>query len=433
MDILLGADVYATIMNGHKTVIEASLPSAFNSIFGWILIGPTPNMNAESHHALPVSLTVSIEEQMHRFWDIDEPEIAPDTFTEEGRCECIFRNECVRLPDGRFSVPLPFRAPVSSKTFSGSRSMAIRRFESLERKLLANPPLQSLYRDFMDDYLALGHMSVASTPGEYFVPHNAVYKADDGDAKIRVVFDASARSAAGPSLNNCLLPGKKLQQDIIDVLTRFRIHPYAFTADICKMYRQIQVLPEYRKYQHILWWSSPHDQLVEYQLNTVTYAVMCAPFLAIRALQSIAETDCVDSDHVRDALRYQTYVDDICVGSDSVADALEFQSALQSILAKSGLELKKWSSNTPGILLSVPVADRVCTPLPFDDSDDGGIKVLGLQWNPDDDFFSCSLCSQPSPIFTKRGVLSTVARIFDLLGLFGPAVFWAKCIMQRTW
>ncbi|XP_029348169.1 uncharacterized protein LOC103309132, partial [Acyrthosiphon pisum] len=124
--------------------------------------------------------------------------------------------------------------------------MAVKRFESLERKLLANPQLQTLYKEFMDEYLALGHMSIAPTPGHYFVPHHAIYKADDGDAKIRVVFDASARCSTGPSLNSCLLPGKKLQQDIIDVLTRFRIHQHAFTADICKMYRQIQVLPEYR-------------------------------------------------------------------------------------------------------------------------------------------------------------------------------------------
>ncbi|XP_060879147.1 uncharacterized protein LOC132951346 [Metopolophium dirhodum] len=361
---------------------------------------------------------------MNKFWDIEEPEAAPDEFTDEGKCESIFRNECVRLPSGRFSVPLPFRVPVLPTTFAGSRSMAVKRFESLEKKLLSNPQLQTLYTNFMDDYFALDHMSVAPTPGHYFIPHHAIYKAYDGDAKIRVVFDASARCSAGPSLNSCLLPGKTLQQDIIDVLTRFGIYPHAFTADICKMYRQIQVLPEYRKYQHILWRSSPHDQLVEYQLNTVTYGVTCAPFLAIRVLQSIAENDCADADHVRDALLYQTYVDDICVGADSVDGALEFQSSLQRILAKSGLELKKWSSNTHDILSSVPVADRVSTLLPFHDSENGGTKVLGLQWNPNDDFFSCALRFQPSPIFTKRGVLSMV--YIRPVGVIRPYNFLGK-------
>ncbi|XP_060861829.1 uncharacterized protein LOC132938841 [Metopolophium dirhodum] len=392
VDMLLGADIYAIIMNGHTIEIDSSLPSAFNSVFGWILIGPVPYTNVEPLHALPVLLTVSIEEQMNKFWDIEEPEAAPDAFTDEGKCKSIFRNECVRLPSGRFSVPLPFRVPVLPTTFAGSRSMAVKRFESLEKKLLSNPQLQTLYTNFMDDYLALGHMSVVPTPGHYFVPHHTIYKADDGDAKIRVVFDASARCSAGPSLND--VPS-------------------------------IQVLPEYRKYQHILWRSSPHDQLVEYQLNTVTYGVTCAPFLAIRVLQSIAENDCADADHVRDALLYQTYVDDICVGADSVEGALEFQSSLQRILAKSGLELKKWSSNTHDILSSVPAADRVSTPLPFHDSEDGGTKLLGLQWNPNDDFFSCALRFQPSPIFTKRGVLSMVARIRPV-GVIRPYNFLGK-------
>ncbi|XP_008188119.1 uncharacterized protein LOC103310713 [Acyrthosiphon pisum] len=149
-----------------------------------------------------------MEEQMNKFWDIEEPESAPDAFTDEGKYEFMFRNECVRLPSGRFSVPLPFRVPILPTTFGSSRSMAVKHFESLERKLFSNPQLQTLYTNFMDDYLALSHMSIAPTPGHYFVPHHAIYKADDGDAKIRVVFDASARCSAGPSLNSCLLPGR---------------------------------------------------------------------------------------------------------------------------------------------------------------------------------------------------------------------------------
>eukprot|EP00102_Acyrthosiphon_pisum_P016958 XP_008188118.1 PREDICTED: uncharacterized protein LOC103310712 [Acyrthosiphon pisum] len=130
---------------------------------------------------------------------------------------------------------------------------------------------------------------------------------------------------------------------------------------------------------------------------------MCAPFLTIRVLQSIAETDCPEAYHICDAFLYQTYVDNICIGADSVEGALKFQSSLQCILEKSGLELKKWSSNTPDILSSVPAA------------------------------IGCALRFQPSPVFTKRGMLSTVARIFDPLGLFSPTVFWTKCIMQWIW
>ncbi|CAI6373828.1 unnamed protein product [Macrosiphum euphorbiae] len=195
-------------------------------------------------------------------------------------------------------------------------------------------------------------MSVASTPGRYFIPHHAVCGADE---KFRVVFDASASVADGSSLNTSLFPGPKLQQDIVDVLTRFRLFRHAFTTDICKMYRQITVLPQYRAYQHILWRSSPHLELVEYELNTVTYGVNCAPFLALRVLQEVAEVDCHGSARVCDALRHQTYVDDICYGADTVDDALSIQVELTAVLNGAGFELRKWASKS--MLTELPFKD----------------------------------------------------------------------------
>jgi len=79
--------------------------------------------------------------------------------------------------------------------------MAVKRFENLKRKLSVNAKLRSLYCEFMSEYLALGHMSIAKSPGQYYIPHHAVYRPDDGDNKIRVVFDASAHGPYGPSLN----------------------------------------------------------------------------------------------------------------------------------------------------------------------------------------------------------------------------------------
>lgn len=42
VDLLLDADLYATVMDGRRTVVNDSLPIAFGSCFGWVLIGPDP-------------------------------------------------------------------------------------------------------------------------------------------------------------------------------------------------------------------------------------------------------------------------------------------------------------------------------------------------------------------------------------------------------
>jgi len=94
----------------------------------------------------------------------------------------------------------------------------------------------------MSDYEELGHMSRTEGDGQYFIPQHAIQKVDGDNVKPRVVFDASAKCHSGLSLNQCLLVGPKLQQNIVDVLTGFRVHKVAFTTDICKMYRQIDVL-----------------------------------------------------------------------------------------------------------------------------------------------------------------------------------------------
>lgn len=433
VDVLLGADVFAQILDGRKVIVDENLPTAFGSIFGWILIGPVLQSDVECHASLPVSLTVSIENLIENFWRVEEPATPPPSFTEDGRCEESFVVEHKRLPSGRFSVPLPTRTAISSMSFPGSREHAIKRFENLEKRLSTDPKLKGLYSKFMAEYLSLGHMSVARAPGKYYIPHHAVYRPEDGDDKIRVVFDASARGPQGVSLNDCLLQGPKLQQDIVDVLTRFRVPRLVFTADICKMYRQILILPEYRTFQHVFWRESPFDKLIEYELDTVTYGTNCAPFLAIRVLKQIAIDDCAHHDAVRNALLNQTYVDDICAGADSTSDILNLQSDLVKILGHAGLELKKWSSNEPGVLNAVPVGHQVSCPQSFDTESDSGIKVLGLQWHPSEDFFSCVLRLSLPVTYTKRGVLSMIARIFDPLGLFAPTIFYGKCIMQRTW
>jgi len=95
--------------------------------------------------------------------------------------------------------------------------------------------------------------------------------------------------------------------------------------------------------------------------------------------------------------------------------------------------LKKWSSNTSSVLNLIPVDSRVSGPLPFDTGDRYSTKMLGIEWHPDRDEFCCALRLDHTPVFTKRGLLSLVVRIYDPLGFFAPSVFLAKSIMQRTW
>ncbi|XP_026818947.1 uncharacterized protein LOC113557571 [Rhopalosiphum maidis] len=172
--------------------------------------------------------------------------------------------------------------------------------------------------------------------------------------------------------------------------------------------------------------TDPKIRLQEYQLNTVTYGVNCAPYLTIHVLQHITDSDCTEFLSIRKALLFHTYLDNICVGADSEDAAVQLQSALIAVLGQVGLELKKCSNNIHSILNNVPPEDRANGALPFDEGD--GVKVLGLRWSPYNDAFQSEKL-----ITTKRGMLLLIDRIFDLLGLLLPVDFMAKHFMKLVW
>ena len=62
------------------------------------------------------------------------------------------------------------------------------------------------------------------------------------------------------------------------------------TGDIEKIYRQFLVRKEDRNYQRILWRDSD-GQIATYELNTVTFGLSPAPFLAIRYLHQLADDE----------------------------------------------------------------------------------------------------------------------------------------------
>ncbi|CAI6364177.1 unnamed protein product [Macrosiphum euphorbiae] len=431
IDFLLGADVYNQLFTDESRVHHSpGFPSAFETRLGWIFIGPIAYNGTEiSPNSLTIRTEPSLDKLLHRFWTVEEPVVKPIPFTEEQKCEDWFVRTTRRDESGRYIVTFPFKSDPC--ILGGSRTMALSRFLNLERKLQVNDELYAEYRAFMDAYIKLGHMHLATLPGKYIIPHHAVVKSVNDSIKLRVVFDASARTSSGSSLNDIVFTGQKLQQDISTLLMSCRLQRYMFTADICKMYRQIKLSHSDQQYQHILWRDCPSDPLQEYALSTVTYGVACSPFQAIRVLHQLEADEGAKFPATKNVLTAQTYVDDIITGAQSVESVLTLQNQLCNLLASGGFILKKWASNSPEVLQTIPVEDRVLE-LSFDPKDDACVKILGLHWDPVTDTFTYHSDHVQSAL-TKRAVLSSIAKIYDPLGALAPITFWAKCFMQRLW
>ncbi|KAH9635658.1 hypothetical protein HF086_001449 [Spodoptera exigua] len=119
-------------------------------------------------------------------------------------------------------------------------------------------------------------------------------------------------------------------------------------------------------------------------------------------------------------------------GCSSLEEARQLKSDIVSLLSKGHFELRKWSTNTPSLLSDVP-PDHCQTSKSFEESGNEFVKILGIRWNPSDDNFSYSFSDSFNVQFTKRSILSIVARIYDPLGWISPVVFAAKSLLQEMW
>ncbi|GFX04812.1 integrase catalytic domain-containing protein [Trichonephila clavipes] len=291
----------------------------------------------------------------------------------------------------------------------------------------------TLYKEFMNEYELLGHMEEIKNETldkiNYYIPHHSVYKPEKTSTPLRVVFDASAKTTSGFSLNSILLNGGIIQQDLFSIVSRFRKHEYAFSADIKKMYRQILVDPNQRDLQRIMWKTSADAPVKTYTLATVTYGTVSAPFLATRTLRALADEEKAEFPDAADVICNDSYMDDILSGESTLEGAKKLQTRLSQLLQRGGFELHKWVSNSPELLKDLSASSYV-----FDkEFQDAPVKTLGMLWDPKVDCLTYKVKISDKVNFSKRDVLSEIARLYDPLGLIGPIVTKAKIFIQELW
>jgi len=123
----------------------------------------------------------------------------------------------------------------------------------------------------------------------YYMPHHSVIKETSKTTKVRIVFDASAKSHSGVSLNDLLMTSPTIQDKLFSHLIHFRIYNYVISADIERMYRQVILHEDNRRYQQILW--TGNGAVRTFQLNVLIFGVSSSSFLAIRVIEKLAEDE----------------------------------------------------------------------------------------------------------------------------------------------
>lgn len=196
------------------------------------------------------------EEGLKEFWDMPVAKEDIDEM-EENVCEEIYAKTFQRATNRSYIVPIPWENDF--RKLGNSFDFALKCYLSHERRLNRDSKHKNLSDDFMKEYIHCKHMSLVPNNDRnikdgsvYYIPYHSVLKKDAVTTKLRNVFNASAKTSNGVSLNAIIHPGPKLQNKIFDIVTRIRQYKFMYSSDITKMYRQILLMPEDRNKLRIL-------------------------------------------------------------------------------------------------------------------------------------------------------------------------------------
>ena len=336
---------------------------------------------------------------------------------------------------------LPFKvADDPSRSLGDSYTAAFRSLLRMKTRFLKDEKLKVAYLEFMQEYEAMNHMIIAAQApvqkrfeDAFFLPHHGVWKESSTTNKLRTVLNGSARTSSSRSLNDLLHSGPNLLPNLIDLICRWRIYQFAFSADIEKMYRQILLHDEDQHMQSILWRKSSSAPVEVYRLRAVTYSLVSATFLAQCTIKQLAVDHQTEFPLGAKVLQEEVYMDDVLSGAHSLDNAKIKRLDIIELLKVGGFPTRKWSSNDTKIINWLSPHLLAIDPLEFTDKGTF-LAVLGILWWPQKDSFCFKLnCSLTTGSVTKRSVLSSVAKIFDPMGWLPPVMIVAKILMQSLW
>lgn len=334
--------------------------------------------------------------------------------------------------DRRWEAPLPFRS--ERQRLPNNKSQAVNRALSLDRSLKHNPIKKEHVTAFMNKIFEKGHAEeappVPDTKEQWYMPMFGVYHPQKRDS-MRMVFDSSAKFN-NMSLNEILLIGPDITNNLQGILLRFHRERVAVTGDVEQIFHNFKVKTDHRDYLKFLW--HPENDLdlplKEYRMTVHVFGIRPSPSVATYGLRRSAAHSEPD---VIDFVSRDFYVDDGLLSCPSEESAVDLMKRTRLALREGGqLRLHKISSNSKSVLLKFPVDDlaKDLKDLDIGKEDLPIQRSLGLSWDINSDAFVFKISSEQKP-FTRRGVLSTNNSLFDSLGFASLVTLQGKMLLRQ--
>ena len=327
--------------------------------FGWTCVGEvstaseTSNVCRSDKPLLPIQkLCFSVQDsptedlllrQVEKLWETESfPILSPSQPLESAEDKLAKErlNSRIRFNGIRHEVGLPWVS--EDITLPDNHSAALRRLFSMENKFKQDSAFAEKYTAVIDDYLAKGfarplkESQLAGTFGrKWYLPHHGVVNPRKPE-KVRVVFDASAKYQ-GIALNEVLLKGPSLINDIGSTLLLFREKTVSLSGDIQQMFLQVGVKKQDRSALPFLWRPpGTGNRPTIYEMQRQIFGSISSPYICSQVLRHVADLHREEFPEASERIYRNFYVDNLL---DSFYTEEEANKAVQdstALLRKGG-------------------------------------------------------------------------------------------------
>ena len=413
-------------------------PIARLTPLGWSCFGRISkdfiSKNINTNHCKLEDLNVMVQKQ----WDTDSFGFTEDlskrgstVLSEEDVYASELLKSGLKTEDNRYVAPILWKE--GKPDLKDNFDAVCARTKRLELRLKGIPDAFEKYDEVIENYKEKHYLKKVPDNDRcmpcFYLPHFPIFRDDRLSTKLRVVFDCAARYS-GSSLNDQIMTGPKLQNDITKVLTRFRMYRYGIIGDISEMYLQISLADKDWQFCRFMW----KGETFEWQRTMFGRAD--APFIALYVIQNHAQKYSNKFKRTVDSVINSFYIDDLADSRDDPEEVKTLVSELSQMFSEASMKIHKWMTNCEPIMYSVfdTLSDSVKKnlleeTLPM-------TKLLGMSWDVKKDTLCYEIDIQDihdEDPCTKRIILKALARIYDPLGLLDPFVITARVIFQKVW
>ena len=427
--VIIGIDNY------YKFVKSSPISEQVHTIdsnLGTILTGTIPcSTKTNSNVATVLKVGThpgdeNLNTQLAKFWELESVGIRDSC--QDDKIALDKFEKSIKFSQGKYSVGLPWTN--DDLKLPTNENLALNRLNSLWNSLSKDECKLDHYDKIIRDQIKAGFIEKVDNCaipnlGTHYIPHHAVAK-DSDTTPIRVVFDCSAKSQKSqPSLNDCLLTGPSLVQDMISLLLKFRVHKYVSVSDIEKAFHMIELNESDRDFCRFFWPENPRDpnsKIDVYRFKVVLFGATPSQFLLNATLKHHLDKY---SNQNSDKIKNNIYVDNVIVGYETEQEMLDFYFEAKKIMNAGGFNLREWNSNSSNISSKFSENDK-CSK--------SQIKILGVLWDiPNDQFKIKPFVPSNFENVTKRSIISSSSKTYEPLGYLLPLMINCKIFIQKLW